>query len=1150
LNRFAHLHTHSEHSLLDGTIKAEALMKRCRDHGMTSVAVTDHGTLGGIWQMRKAAKKFGVNYIPGVEAYIVPDVEKCRGTINGKVYSNKGGSNHIVLLAQDSQGYKNLVALMSEAFNRGFYTQPRIDYDMLERYNEGIICLSACLGSELAEALRDNQMIGLIADRYKSIFGDRYFLEIQLNGEEEQVPYNKALIKLSGQMDIPLVATNDAHYLVKDHSEMQDINFCLGMRKVVSDPKRHKFNEEMFSIETPDEIHDAFAAIGQRDSCFAAANLAETCDVKFAETKVFIPSFASEEETDEQRFRRLAQAGLAERFPEIPDGYQERLDYEFEVIERMGYPSYFLVVAEYIQIARDMGIRVGPGRGSGAGSLAAYCMGITDLDPVEYGLYFERFLNPHRVSMPDFDTDFQRSRRDELVEALAVRFGNDKVAHIGTASIFKPKGLVRDIARVLGHGAERQSEFAKAIPDEDRGGQGRHRVTLSTDVEYDEHGKPKRHYCILDKTFKAKYEGDKDFRKICDLGAQIESLRRHTSIHASGIIIHDKPLGYEIPLGRVNPKTTIPVTEWDMKEVEDAGYVKYDFLGLAALDVIDLAVNMIQETVPGFDVVDLDLEDADVYANIFDTGSSYGVFQMEKKGMRSFAKAFRPRSIDELSAVLALYRPGPMDNGMLKEILKVRGGGTLTAGWTSHPSVVPILASTDGVLVYQEQVLKIAQDLAGFSLAEADLMRRAIGKKKPKEMAALKDQFIGGGTELGNDPAVLATAWKGIADFADYCFNKAHSVSYAIIAYQTAYLKYYYPAQFLAASMSVKAGDFAAIQDLVTEAGDAGVGVLGPDINTSIQEFTAKDEQILFGFEAIKGLGTSAIDAIILARSKGSFENIYDFVKRVHLGKCRTNNVLTLIHAGAFDSMVHTRAQLAYGYEDAILKAKRHQADRRSGQRSLFKETNDFFIPEVPPDKELELMNEHEALGIFLSGHPLDAFREVLQEKVTCEAINLEEVPDNKDVVVGGFIGRVSIYQSKSGPMAWVTLGDKTGEVEVTCFSGTYLKHASLLEEGGAVLIRGQVNTRKGEKGVIARAVASLEDLAEDSCKGLEVRISTTKDVEKLSGILPRYKGGNVWLKVSVGDGWFSPDTRIVNPNELRREISRAIPDAEVTARY
>lgn len=1156
MKRFSHLHVHSDHSKLDGIIKADPLMERCRDHGMTSVAVTDHGTLTGIWEMQKAAKKYGVNYIPGVEAYVVPDVVECRG---GQ-WANKGASNHLVLLAQNKAGYKNLLKLMGRANQEGYYCQPRIDHKMLREHNEGVICLSACLGSELNQALQENRSLEIIADMYRDIFGDRYFFEIQMNGEEDQVPYNQALVELSKKMGIPLIATNDSHYLHKCDHELQDINFCVGMRKARNDPNRHKFNPEQFSIETPDEIHESFASIGQAASCTAAADLAETCNVEFNVTKVFIPKIG------EKSFEDVAWAGFKDK---VRDGvfgsqlkdiesadeykeYKDRLTYEIKVIEEMGYGSYYLVVADYIEAAKRAGVRVGPGRGSGSGSLVAYCMGITDIDPIHYGLYFERFLNPHRISMPDFDTDFQASKRDDVIRLVGERYGHNKVAQIGTQHVLKPKGLIRDIARAEGLDASKQSEFASFIPDEDRGGQGAHRVTLSKEIEYDKFGKPKKNYCHLNARFKKKYESDPQFKRACDFGEKLESLRRHTSTHASGVVIHDESLLGLVPLDRLNPKTGVPVTQFDMNEVEDAGYVKYDFLGLSALDVIDVAVKEIQRDFPDFDIDKIDLDDQEVYKYIFSNGDSYGVFQMEKRGMRDFCQGFKPSSIEDLGVVLALYRPGPMDMGMLSEIIGLRKGkAPTTSAWTRLEVPAKVLGETDGVLVYQEQVMRIAQEMCGYSTAEADILRKAMGKKKPEVMLAEEKKFVDGAMENGLNYDMAEQAFKDIAVFADYAFNKAHAISYAFISYQTAYLKHYYPAQFFAAMLTSKTDNVGAIQILVQEAKDKDLEVLAPHVNESQIGFKASKKEIRFGLAAIKGLGDTALNEIVRARSKGPFKGIYDFCKRVHLGKCRSNNIAVLIDAGAFDGLGHTRAQLRHGYEDAIRKARRHYNDRLSGQMNLLDtvEETDFFIPEVADDPDQDLTAEFQALGFFLSGHPLDKYKDILKARSTSPISDLEDMAEGATPTIGGFIGKITERNSKRGTFAWVTVGDKTGQTDVVFWANMYGPHKRKLVVGSPVIFRVKVDMWQGNKKFVALGVENLESMATDSCNELTCEVSSDQEIMLLASLLPEYKGDDASFKIKSGNGFLIP-TRVANPLGLKKKLRQLLPKAQIEAVY
>lgn len=1119
--------------------KADSLMRRVRDLGMGSVAVTDHGTLSGLHEMRMAAQKAGVNLIPGLEAYVVPDVEKCRGA----EWSSRGNSRHLILLAKDLAGWRNLVTLMSKANSEGFYSQPRIDHRMLRQHREGLICLSACLGSEMAAAWRAGKGMGVTADLHRQIFGENYFLELQLNGEPEQIPYDRALEALGREMGIRCVATNDSHYLLKEDSFLQDVNFCLGMKKQLSDPvghgpgKRHKFVPEQYSIETPEEICASFRReLGSDAACHMAAEIGTMCKVEWETARVFIPRIGTRDLSAE------AWEGLGREFPDgIPPEYEERLGHELQVILEMGYESYFLVVQDYIRGARGLGIRIGPARGSGAGSLVSYALEITSVDPIRWELPFERFLNPHRVSLPDIDTDFQQSRRDEVIAWCLERHGEGTVAHVGTQSLFKARGLIRDVARVLGFDAARQNDFARAIPDEDRGGQGAHRVTLSKTVEKYDDGRPKAHYCHLDPFFKKKYESDPDFQRACDIAERMESLRRHSSIHASGVIIHDSSLVDKVPLKRPNERTGCPITEWDMHELEELGYVKYDFLGLAVLDVIEIAVRAIREKLhdESFDVLDLDLDDQDVFRDVFHSGRSYGIFQFEQKGMRDFAKGFRPVSIEDLSSILALYRPGPLDCGMVEQILAIRSGKDRPSGWMAKRPISDVLRKTDGVLVYQEQVLEVTRRLCGFSLAEADLMRRAIGKKKPKEMEALESKFLEGAMSNGHDEELARQAWDGIKTFADYAFNRSHSVSYALIAYQTAWLKHHHPAEFFAAMMTVKSSSMEKIQELVDAAREEGLRVLPPDVNLSGVEFEARDRTILFGLGAIKGFGDTASSALLDARGRGPFKGIYDFCKRVHLGKCRANNVLQLVHAGAFDSLGHDRAQLEKGHELAMRKSQAVQKDRRSGQTSLLPlfEVEDEKLDLPPGDLQEDqiLLNEREVLGVYLSGHPLDRYKAVTDGVVTHEAADIEDLEVGTEIVLGGFLTRTQTKEVGRGTMCFVTFGDRSGSIDGVVWPAVFKNIQILLVEGKALMARVQVDEYKDRKNVIVLGITDME--AElGNVREVVIHLTRRGDVGRVAEVAHDHKGGPTWLRIQVGDAWLRP-FKISNPEGMERRL-------------
>ena len=1024
---FTHLHLHTEYSLLDGACRIEGLMQRVKALGQTAVAITDHGVMYGCVDFYKAAKKAGVKPIIGCEVYVATR------TRFDKV-NRIDGSNHLVLLCKNETGYKNLIKMVSAGFTEGFYNKPRVDHELLEEYHEGLICLSACLAGEIPQALLagDYEKAKNLARYYEDLFGkENYYIEIQDHGLDEQRTVLPLLVRLSRETGIPLVATNDAHYLEKEDSRMQHILICIQTNKTVNDDDVLEFGTDEFYVKSTDEMYELFSA--WPEACENTNRIAEMCsfDFEFGVTK--LPYFVAPDGMDNKEyFVKLCRDGLLRRYgADVPEDIRARLDYEISIIDRMGYINYYLIVFDFINYAKSQGIPVGPGRGSGAGSLAAYCVGITNIDPIKYNLLFERFLNPERVSMPDFDIDFCYERRQEVIDYVIRKYGADHVAQIVTFGTMAARAAIRDVGRVLDMPYGTVDGIAKLVPMEPK-------MTLTKALS-------------ISRELKARYDADPQVKELIDMSLKLEGMPRHASTHAAGVVITREAADEYVPLATNDGN---PVTQFTMTTIEELGLLKMDFLGLRTLTVIDDAEKMIRKREPGFSMDAVPYDDQRVYA-MLNAGETEGVFQMESGGMTQAVMGLQSKSLEDIIAIISLYRPGPMES-IPTYIANRHNPGNVKY---KTPQLEHILDVTNGCIVYQEQVMQICRELAGFSYGQADLVRRAMSKKKHDVMEKERQHFVHGNTEPGHECAgcvangisetVANAIFDDMSSFASYAFNKAHAAAYAVVAYQTAYLKRHYPREFMAALLTSVLDNTGKVIEYTAECQRMGIRVLPPDINASDAGFTVEGKDIRFGLLALKNVGRNLIATVVRERSGTPYRSLYDFCKRLHGTEINRRAVESMIKSGAFDNLEAKRRSMMDGVE-GILKSVESEARRNlDGQIDLFgaldgeqeSGRNVYKLPdsgeEYPYDILLQM--EKEVSGLYLSGHPLDHYRPVIEKVSTCRISELvgenAHAYDEQNVTLVCTVVRTKTINTKAGGMmAFITVEDLSGSMEVLAF--------------------------------------------------------------------------------------------------------------------
>jgi DNA polymerase-3 subunit alpha len=1053
---FVPLHLHTEYSLLDGAIKIDELVEQAAAYKMPAVAITDHGNIFGAVEFYKKASKKGIKPIIGCEIYVAPNSRFDRSKTNLDANLPEEAAFHLILLARDKEGYKNLATLVTKAYLEGFYYKPRIDRGLLEQYSGGLIGLSACLKGEVAYYLKhgDIDKAREAALKYKHILGPvNFYLEIQHNGMPEQEAANKLLIRLSGELHIPLVATNDCHYLKREDSRAHDILLCIQTGKTVKDQKRMRMTTDEFYFKSPDEMINAF-----RDTPEAIANtlvIAERCNLDFDLSRSLLPKYeVPAGTTPEHYLDELAMEGLQARFKGSPSQqYLDRLKLELRVIRKMGYSSYFLIVWDFIKYARGKNIPVGPGRGSAAGSIVAYCLDITEIDPIRYNLLFERFLNPERVSMPDIDVDFCKDRRLEVIAYVAEKYGADHVAQIITFGTMAAKAAIRDVGRVMDVPYAEVDRIAKLVPANN--------VSIEDAIK-------------LEPQLKELYETNDTVRELLDIARRLEGISRHASTHAAGVVIAPEPLTDFTALYK-NPSEDTVVTQFDMGSVESIGLLKFDFLGLKTLTILDKTVRYIKQQ--GKDIVlsEMPVDDTQTY-KLLSTGETTGIFQLESDGMRDILVKMQPNRFEDLIALVALYRPGPIGSGMIDDFIKRKRGETEVQ--YDLPELKESLDETYGVILYQEQVMSIANRIANFSLGQADLLRRAMGKKKSEEMDRQKEFFIKGAVANKIPENKAEKLFDLMAHFADYGFNKSHSAAYAYLAYQTAYLKTHYPVEFMAANLSADMGDTDKIVKLINECRKMSIVMRPPDINLSDREFRISGDTIRFGLEAVKGVGSAAIEIIVADRtSAGPFKTFENFQTRMDNRKVNKKVIENLIKAGAFDSLFAEPPFNSAAWARAKLMGEASVSPKKDMGPGLF---GDFAMPEIqitPWDEKTLLLYEKEALGFYISGHPLSRYRRTLASKDVRPIAGLEDMEDRTEVCIAGIISDLKSKAKEKGVTAFVTLEDETGNCDFLVFPSLYKDNSEVLKKGCLVIIRGHIS--KGEKGVkiMAREIRDITDM-------------------------------------------------------------------------
>ena len=1128
---FIHLHNHSQYSLLDGACHIDKFIKRATELKFPALAITDHGNMFGAIDFYKKARKAGIKPIIGCEMYVAPRERTRKESIPGE----PDGGYHLILLAKNNTGYQNLIKLVSAGYLEGFYHRPRIDKDILREHAEGLIATSACLQGEISFQIRHNNFKKAeeLAKKYADIFGkENFYLELQNHGITEEEKDRVELIKMSKKLGLNLVAANDCHYLHKDDYKAHEALLCIQTGKVLDDQDRFRYTTDQLYVKTVDEMIDLFA--GTPEAIENTVKIAEECNIEIELGKLQLPRFELPDgfENAEEYVRHLCLQGLEKLYPNPSDKTYERLDYELDVIKRMGYSGYFLIVKDFIDYARSQNIPVGPGRGSAAGSIVSYTLGITTIDPLKYDLLFERFLNPERISMPDIDIDFSDRGRDKVIDYVTQKYGQANVAQIITFGTLAARGVVRDVGRVMGIPYGEVDKIAKMIP---------FKVGQTIDSALEEEPD-------LGRLAKS----DARVETLLDYSRTLEGLARHASTHAAGVVISPVPLTDRVPLFK-SSKDEI-TTQYDMKGVEDIGMLKMDFLGLRTLTVIADALEMIKQNHNvDIDLENVTLDDPAVY-DLFGNGKTIGIFQFESAGMQDYLRKLKPENLDDLAAMNALYRPGPLDSGMIDVYIKRKNGEEAIE--YLHPDMEPILKTTFGVIVFQEQVLQMASKLAGFSLGKADILRKAMGKKIAELMATMKKDFINGCMANKMSKKLAQEIFHQIETFARYGFNKSHSVGYAYLAYQTAYLKSHYPREFMAALMTSEMSNTDRIIILKEECRSMSIDILPPDINKSLPDFSVEKGAIRFGLAAIKNVGMSAVQKIIARRNEyGEFKSIFDFTANVDISAVNKRMIESMIMAGAFDSPGSDRGQLFNSVEDAVSYGQSVQIDRSKGQASLFGSEEDSFSRAEPRlaeegswSRSKVLSMEKEALGFYISGHPMEKYRPQLKLFATTNSEAMNELPDGAQASLGGIITRLKINTDKRGRhMAFVTVEDFFGSFEAIVFSDPFEKYKKLLIDNNMLLLTGKVSKREEEQAkLIINELKPLESLSEKTNLLLQLTISGDKidSLPAIKKILDTYPGqAKVIIRIKTSDAELEIEpAQQVNPSgELMEELFEII---------
>ncbi len=1114
---FTHLHVHTEFSLLDGACRIKELPKVLKELGQDACAITDHGVMYGAVDFYRACKAEGIKPIIGCEVYVTPQGR----TRFDKVHEFDAESRHLVLLCENETGYRNLSYMVSMAWVEGFYIKPRVDWDLLRAHHEGLIALSACLAGEIPRRLRNGEYENAKACALEmaEIFGpEHFYLELQDHGIREQAVVNRGLLRLHQETGLPLVCTNDAHYLRKEDAAAHDVLLCIQTGKTVDDENRMRYEPQNFYLRSEDEMRALFG--DYPEALENTARIARRCNVEFVFGKYHLPEFKLPAGYDSPTYlRKLCEEGFAKRYPQGGEADRKQLSYELDMIEKMGFTDYFLIVSDFVRYAKEQGIPVGPGRGSAAGSMVSYCLSITDIDPMKYGLYFERFLNPERVSMPDIDMDFGDTRRGEVVDYVRRKYGDDHVAQIVTFGTMAARGVIRDVGRVLGMPYAEVDAIAKQVPN------ALH-ITLDDALR-------------LSKPLAELYERDPQVKNLIDTARKLEGMPRNASTHAAGVVITKDPVYEYVPLARNDEAV---VCQYIMTTLEELGLLKMDFLGLRNLTVLDDAVKLVQKKEPSFRLDQIPEDDAATFEMI-SRGQTSGVFQIESSGMTGVCVGLKPKSIEDITAVIALYRPGPMDSipkfiACSQDPKRVR---------YLHPALKPILSITYGCIVYQEQVIEIFRRLAGYSLGQADMVRRAISKKKASQIQKEKDAFIHGDPERnirgcvanGIPEATAEAIYQEIYDFANYAFNKAHAVSYAVVAYQTAYFKCHYCKEYMTALLTSVLDNSDKIAGYISECKDCGIALLPPDINASYDGFTVEEGGIRFGLAAIKNIGRSFIRSVIREREQRPFSSFRDFCERMTGGELNKRAVENLIRSGAFDALGARRSQLLKVYEtvmDSIAGARRQNVEGQldffsmgAGNRETAESEKEIPLPDIPEFTPGELMRmEKETTGLYLSGHPMDDYHEAVKRvgavpiAAILEDFAQENGPtrfrDEQRITVAGMVTSSKTKTTKNNSlMAYVTLEDDSAAMELLCFSRVLDTCGSYLRENQTVAVHGKISVRDEKAPQILCDAAQL--LTPDGQQPPEEAASAPAQ----SGAGPLLNGHTLYLKLP---GLSSPELR------------------------
>ncbi len=1135
---FVHLHCHSHYSLLDGAGDIGKLVKRAVDHGMNALALTDHGNLHGALEFYRKAKDAGINPIIGYEAYIAPGSRFDKGGAS----SSKAASYHLTLLAQNRTGFKNLIKLASAASLEGFYFKPRIDKEILEKYNEGIVCLSGCVSSEFSRAIlkgiqtkEHEEEAKKIAGWFHKVFGDRYFIEIMNNDVDIQRTQLEGAVDIANKMGLPLVATSDCHYVNQEDAEAQDIMLCINTGRFRTDNTRMKMENDQFFLRSPQQMYEKFP--GLEDAVGRSQEIADTVDIQLEFNKYFFPSFPCPDElTPLDYLRKLCEQGLMERYEgdderiidgKLSDEVMARLDRELDVIEKLGYPTYFLIVWDFVNHARDIGISA-TARGSGVGAIVCYALYMSHVCPLRYDLLFERFLDESRTEPPDIDIDFEKERRIEVIDYVKERYGSEMVCQIGTFGTLAAKAAIKDTGRALGIPLSRVNQITELVPDELK-------ITIAKSLE-------------KSADLKMIYDGDPEIRELLDLAMKIEGLARNVGTHAAAVVIADKPLTEYVPLGRVPGKQDV-ITQWAMVDVEASGLLKMDFLGLRNLTILSRTVKLVEQTTgTTIDPLKFPLDDKPSYA-LLQRGETKGVFQLESGGIRDLLQRMKPDTFNDIIATAALYRPGPLEGGMVDDYVNIKHGRQQPE--YKHPVLKEILEETNSIMVYQEQVMRILNRVGNVELASAYKCIKAISKKKQSIIDSFHDDYINGAKENGISTDLADELWNLIVAFAGYGFNKSHSTAYGLIAYETAYLKAHYPVEFMAALLSCGMESTERISEHVDDARRQQIAVLAPDVNRSEVEFGIDGKNITFGMGAIKGVGEAALHAIVAEREEnGTYTDIFDLTERVD-SKCLTKGTLeTLVKVGALDSLPGTRAQQAAVVERAVQAAVASQKDKASGQMNLFGGDDDpqhedeitVSLPDVPDwTHSQKLAAEKEALGFYLTSHPLSQHSRRIARYAKTKTRNLADLDDGENVTVTGMVGAIKIATSKKANAngqnryANFDLEDPTGIVRCIAWPADYSRYESLIKPESIIVVQGRVDRRGREPNLIVNRMFTLDDADREFTTQVAIKfeqgLHTHNDIETVHRVIQKHPGSTgVILVVDSTD----PDAAANTTGRLR----------------